>query len=269
MGRPLRKPTRPIRAASSSSSAGAPSSSRASSGCSTIGARVPSKSRNRALSAGRSRSGASSAATSGARAMGSDANTAGTLAGHRTLALVGIGLLAGFFSALFGVGGGIVIVPLLISLVAMDAKVATATSLATIIFTSFVGVVSHAALGNVEWGYALLVGIPAVAGLLGGLWVKDRVSSRQLTLAFAALLVAVGIWLIVKPGERSTVPSLGAAEAIDLVAIGIVAGCLAGLFGVGGGILFVPALALVVGLPQVHAEATSLLAIIPVALIGS
>jgi uncharacterized membrane protein YfcA len=201
--------------------------------------------------------------------MGSDANTAGTLAGHRTLALVGIGLLAGFFSALFGVGGGIVIVPLLIWLVAMDAKVATATSLATIIFTSFVGVVTHGALGNVEWGYALLVGIPAVAGLLGGLWVKDRVSSRQLTLGFAALLVAVGIWLIVKPGERSTVPSLGAADAIEVVAIGIVAGGLAGLFGVGGGILFVPALALIVGLPQVHAEATSLLAIIPVALIGS
>jgi len=201
--------------------------------------------------------------------MGSDANIAGALTGHRTLTLVGIGLLAGFFSALFGVGGGIVMVPLLITLVAMDAKVATATSLATIIFTSVVGVISHGALGNVEWGYALLIGIPAVLGLLGGLWVKERVSSRQLTLAFAAVLVAVGIWLIVEPGGRSTVPSLHVADAVGVAAIGIVAGLLAGLFGVGGGVLFVPALALIIGLPQVHAEATSLLAIIPVALIGS
>jgi len=58
-------------------------------------------------------------------------------------------------------------------------------------------------------------------------------------------------------------------EAFAVIALGVAAGALAGLFGVGGGILFVPALTLVVGLSQVHAEATSLLAIIPVALLGS
>lgn len=58
-------------------------------------------------------------------------------------------------------------------------------------------------------------------------------------------------------------------EALAVVAIGVAAGALAGLFGVGGGILFVPALTLVLGLSQLHAEATSLLAIVPVALLGS
>lgn len=58
-------------------------------------------------------------------------------------------------------------------------------------------------------------------------------------------------------------------EALVVVALGVAAGMLAGLFGVGGGILFVPTLTIVVGLSQLEAEATSLLAIIPVALVGS
>jgi uncharacterized membrane protein YfcA len=58
-------------------------------------------------------------------------------------------------------------------------------------------------------------------------------------------------------------------EALAVIGLGVAAGALAGLFGVGGGILFVPALTLVLGLSQLHAEATSLLAIVPVALLGS
>jgi uncharacterized membrane protein YfcA len=54
-----------------------------------------------------------------------------------------------------------------------------------------------------------------------------------------------------------------------VIAIGAAAGVLAGLFGVGGGILFVPTLALVLGLTQLHAEATSLLAILPTAVVGT
>jgi uncharacterized membrane protein YfcA len=110
--------------------------------------------------------------------------------------LGGIALVAGLFSALFGVGGGIVIVPLLITLLAYDARIATATSLAAIIFTSIVGTAAHGALGNVDWSKALLIGIPAMAGLTIGLNLKARVSSQTLTYAFAALLVAVAVRLV-------------------------------------------------------------------------
>jgi uncharacterized membrane protein YfcA len=58
-------------------------------------------------------------------------------------------------------------------------------------------------------------------------------------------------------------------EVLLLAALGVAAGGVAGLFGVGGGVLFVPALTLVVGLTQLEAEATSLLAIVPVAALGS
>lgn len=107
-----------------------------------------------------------------------------------------IGLAAGLFASVFGVGGGIVMVPLLIGLLAYDARVATATSLAAIIFTATVGAATHGVLGNVDWVTAVLVGVPAMAGLNVGLAIKDRISTRTLTYAFAALLLAVAVRML-------------------------------------------------------------------------
>lgn len=87
-------------------------------------------------------------------------------------------------------------VPLLIGLLAYGARVATATSLAAIIFTATVGAATHGALGNVDWVTAVLVGVPAMAGLNVGLAIKERISTRTLTYAFAALLVAVAVRML-------------------------------------------------------------------------
>jgi uncharacterized membrane protein YfcA len=114
----------------------------------------------------------------------------------RVLRLVVIGLAAGIFSSLFGVGGGVVVVPLLIGLLAFDARVATATSLAAIIFTAVAGTLAHGALGNVEWVTAILVGVPAMVGVTLGLAVKRRISSVALTYGFAALLVGVAVYMV-------------------------------------------------------------------------
>ena len=111
--------------------------------------------------------------------------------------LVLIGLVAGVFSSLFGVGGGIVIVPLLILAAAFGTKEATATSLGAIVVTALAGVILYAIRGKVDVGYALLVGIPAVGGAVIGTSVQRRLSGRALTMAFAALLAGIGIWLIV------------------------------------------------------------------------
>jgi uncharacterized protein len=110
--------------------------------------------------------------------------------------LVLIGLVAGLFSSLFGVGGGIVIVPLLMLVAAFGAKEATATSLGAIVITALAGVMLYALRGKVEVSYALLVGIPAMVGALAGTSLQRRLSGTALTLAFAGLLAAVGIWLI-------------------------------------------------------------------------
>jgi uncharacterized protein len=110
--------------------------------------------------------------------------------------LVLIGLVAGVFSSLFGVGGGIVIVPLLMLVAAFGAKEATAASLGAIVITALAGVTLYAVRGKVEVSYALLLGIPAMAGALAGTSLQRRLSGTSLTLAFAGLLTAVGIWLI-------------------------------------------------------------------------
>ena len=113
-----------------------------------------------------------------------------------TARLALIGLVAGIFSTLFGVGGGIIVVPLLVALAAFPAHTAAATSLGAILVTAAAGAVLYAVRGEVRPAYAALVGIPAVAGALVGTHVQQRLSGRALTLAFAGLLAVIGVWLI-------------------------------------------------------------------------
>jgi uncharacterized protein len=111
--------------------------------------------------------------------------------------LVAIGLVAGVFSSLFGVGGGIVIVPLLILLAAYPPREAAATSLGAIGITACAGVLLYALRGEVRPEYALLVGIPGACGALAGTALQQRLSGKLLTAGFACLLAGLGVWLIV------------------------------------------------------------------------
>jgi uncharacterized membrane protein YfcA len=115
---------------------------------------------------------------------------------RRTLQLAAIGTAAGVFSGLFGVGGGVIIVPLLVLWLSYDQRVATGTSLAAIGAIAAVTAAIQAAYGNVHAGYAALVGLPAVGGVMSGTWLQQRIPLRWLSFAFAALLVAVGLELL-------------------------------------------------------------------------
>lgn len=107
----------------------------------------------------------------------------------------GIGVAAGFFSALFGVGGGTVIVPSLILLAGFVAAEATATSLAAIGITALFGMIVFGVLGEVSWGYAALVGLPAMVGTLVGTSLQQRVPSRVLVGLFSLLLFGIALRL--------------------------------------------------------------------------
>jgi uncharacterized membrane protein YfcA len=111
--------------------------------------------------------------------------------------LVLIGVVAGFFSALLGVGGGIVVVPLLILANRFSERPAMATSLASIGIIALVGSVSYALRGDVHLGYAVLLGLPAAVGAVGGTALQQRMGGPALSFAFAGLLAAIGIWLLV------------------------------------------------------------------------
>ena len=107
-----------------------------------------------------------------------------------------IGLIAGVFSALFGVGGGIVIVPLLILAATVPARCATGTSLAAIGLTAAAGALLYGLEGHLHAGHAALVGLPAAAGAVVGTAVQQRVPVRSLSFGFAGLLVVVAGWLL-------------------------------------------------------------------------
>lgn len=114
----------------------------------------------------------------------------------RTLRLALIGTGAGLFSGLLGVGGGTVIVPLLVLWLAYGEREATGTSLAAIVVIAAVASALQGAYGNVEVGKALLVGIPALGGVILGTWIQQRVPTSTIGLLFALVLVGAAVYLV-------------------------------------------------------------------------
>jgi uncharacterized membrane protein YfcA len=117
---------------------------------------------------------------------------------HRSLKLAAIGTLAGVFSGLFGVGGGTVMVPLLVLWLGYGAREATGTSLAAIVFIAGFAAATQGAYGNVHVLDAVLIGVPAIGGVLLGTWLQQRLPTRSISLLFAAVLVASAAELIAR-----------------------------------------------------------------------
>jgi uncharacterized membrane protein YfcA len=118
------------------------------------------------------------------------------VARDRILKLVAIATAAGTFSGLFGVGGGTVIVPLLILWLGYGEREATGTSLAAIVVIAAFATAGQGLYGNVDVAQAIVVGAPAVAGVIAGAALQQRLPERAVALLFAALLVAVATELI-------------------------------------------------------------------------
>ena len=116
----------------------------------------------------------------------------------RTVRLAAIGTLAGLFSGLFGVGGGSVAVPLLMLWLGYGERAATATSLAAIVVIAAFAASVQGIYGNIDVGDAALIGVPAIAGVLAGTWLQQRVPSRRISLLFAAILVASAVELVLR-----------------------------------------------------------------------
>jgi uncharacterized membrane protein YfcA len=116
---------------------------------------------------------------------------------NRTIRLAAIGVLAGAFSGLFGVGGGLVMVPLLLLWLGYGERSATATSLSAIVIIAGLAASAQALYGNVDIGDALLIAFPAVVGVGLGVGLQQRLPERAVSIMFALLLIGVSIELIV------------------------------------------------------------------------
>ena len=107
-----------------------------------------------------------------------------------------IATAAGVFSGVFGVGGGTIIVPLLIMWLAFEEREATGTSLAAIALIAAVAVALHGAYGNVDPVKGVLIGVPAVAGVLAGTALQQRIPRRAVSGILCVLLVVSAAALV-------------------------------------------------------------------------
>ncbi len=180
----------------------------------------------------------------------------------KTWKLVLIGLVAGLLSGGFGVGGGIILVPLLL-FVGLDRHRAHATSLASIFPIALAGAVSFGLSGEINIGLGIAVGAGGVVGSMFGAALMNRLSTRSLSIFFGLVILGAGFRMIL-----STEPLQGSGGFDDMTlsllafGIGLLSGFFAGVAGIGGGIVIVPATVLLLGFAQHEAQGTSLLAII-------
>ncbi|WP_374209001.1 sulfite exporter TauE/SafE family protein [Microbacterium sp. CIAB417] len=185
------------------------------------------------------------------------------------LTCIATGLLAGLLSGLFGVGGGTVIVPLLVLFLKFDQRLAAGTSLAAIVPTAAVGVISYAVHESVAWVPAILLAVGAVVGAQIGTWLLPRISQTALRWGFVAFIVVVIASLFFVIPSRDAHIEVTVVTGIALVVVGVFTGIMAGLIGVGGGVIVVPILVLIFGASDLEAKGTSLLFMIPTALSGT
>jgi len=181
-----------------------------------------------------------------------------------------IGLLAGAFGALLGLGGGVLIVPMLVAILKLSQHEAHGTSLVAVSLTAIVGAIAYALGGSVDWTAAFLLAVTAVLFARLGARFTRRLKGRSLRKIFGVFLLITALLLPFKqhlPHVRAG--GAGALSWVILLLAGGLAGFLSGLLGVGGGTVMVPALVLGGGLDQHLAQGTSLAAMVLPSLIGA
>ena len=183
--------------------------------------------------------------------------------------VVAVGLGAGLLSGSFGVGGGVLMVPAMVLLLGIDQRRASGTSLAAIVPIAAVGVVGFAIQDQLDLPAAALLGIGAITGAPLGARLIHTIPVPRLRAGFAALLLLTAARLLFALPESVVDESIGIVDGASVVAVGFASGLLAGLFGVGGGILMVPAQMVILGIDPATAKGTSLLVVIPAAASGT
>ncbi len=184
------------------------------------------------------------------------------------LSLAGVGLAGGLFAGVFGVGGGLIMVPLLLWWTTLDQKRAHATSLLAITPVAIIGGVSYALGGVFAWFPAIFVAIGGIVGAQIGAWLLRKIAVGVLRWGFIAFILSSGVMLLIQLPDRSAVFDITVTSAAILLGLGVAMGISAGLFGIGGGVIVIPVLMVFFGQSDLVAKSISLLAMAPGAISG-
>ena len=173
------------------------------------------------------------------------------------------GGLVGFTLGLFGGGGSILAVPLMVYLVGVgNPHIAIGTSALAVAANAGANLVTHARQGNIKWRCAGIYSVAGVAGALLGSTLGKALDGQKLLFLFAILMMVVGVLML---RNRRNAGNPDAACTIEnapkTVGFGAMTGLLSGLFGIGGGFLIVPGLVASTGMPLLMAIGSSLVAV--------
>lgn len=190
---------------------------------------------------------------------------------YRTIRDVAMGLLVGLLSGLFGVGGGIVLVPLLVLLFKTEQKRAQATSLVVVALSSLSGAVTYSISGTVNWLSVPLLIAGGVVGTLIGTALVRKINDRWLKLGFGILLLVVAgrFFFEAFVPTQAQLAEFGVLTAIGYLAAGFAMGLLSSFLGVGGGVVVIPMLVGLFGFAQQLAAGTALVVMMPLTLLGA
>jgi uncharacterized membrane protein YfcA len=182
-----------------------------------------------------------------------------------------IGAVTGLTSGLFGVGGGIILVPILVILFKVEQKKAQATSLVVVALAAVTGAATYLLADSVAWPAVPFL----IAGGLVGTWLGTvavkKIRDKVLKLVFGIFLVLVAVRIFFQSLELDSTAAANVGlefGAIYLLA-GLAMGLLSSLLGVGGGIIVIPILVTLFGFTQQLAAGTSLVVMIPLVLLGA
>ncbi len=179
-----------------------------------------------------------------------------------------IGVASGFFGSLVGLGGGVVLIPLLTMWAGLQQHRAHATSLVAVVFTGILGGAAYATGNAVDWRLSIYIAAAATLMAIGAVVYSARVLVGFLKKLFGGLLIVTAISLPLG-AEFVGAGLTGSMRVPAALLLGALSGSLTGLLGIGGGSLIVPMLVLVFGLDQHTAQGTSLAVMIPAGIAGT
>ncbi|MCE5339210.1 MAG: sulfite exporter TauE/SafE family protein [Methanomicrobiaceae archaeon] len=188
------------------------------------------------------------------------------------LLLLAVGLVAGIFGGLIGVGGATIMLPILYFYLGFSEPVAVGTGLFVVIFTSLSGASGHLVRGNLDRRVAARIAAGGLAGVLIGSWLFSFLvgHTRVLGLVLGLVFLAPSLGMIregLRPGTRPEPECIGGTLPGHLL-FGTGVGILTGVTGLGGGYALVPGLLYIFGAPVCVTMGTSLASMIPMAIVG-
>ena len=198
-------------------------------------------------------------------------DSAPTSTGTPNALLIAIGLTGGVISGLVGVGGGIVMIPLMVGLLGMSQHRAHGTSLAIIVPTALAATIRYATSDTtvIDWTVVIALAATSVIFAPVGARMTAYINPTRLRRLFAVLLLVTALRMVFAIQNVALFELTGWELIVAAVITGVVTGLVSGTMGVGGGIVMVPAMVILMGIDQVEAQGISLAVIVPTALSGS